>query len=306
MARNKLIAKYSALNTDNLPQRIYDIIKNYIASHGIENLPELELSGRWTGKLDISNGGWRGDFDLLYPVLAMCRVDRHGEVFPDMAKIKSCVERWIEYLTTPDESDEYMGVSDETFQDSDYIEDDANDFRSAAYAAEINSFLNADNPDMLEHDHALSEIDDICCGEKDSTEGNRMFEDGFNAMKITNAEDLRKIMEAMNREAAEEEVYPGYRPILTWMKSRKYLRVKKNPVRHGWNSLMISVTAVMETSPKITTAFPIPKNQNNIICASFSFNTTNKCIDIKKIHFYLSQIWINCDKLLYLHKNLYL
>lgn len=33
--------------------------------------------------------------------------------------------------------------------------------------------------------------------------GNRMFEDGFNAMKITNAEDLRKIMEAMNREAAE-------------------------------------------------------------------------------------------------------
>jgi len=203
MARNKLIAKYSALNTDNLPQRIYDKIKNYIASHGIENLPELELSGRCTGKLDISNGGWRGDFDLLYPVLAMCRVDRHGEVFPDMAKIKSCVERWIEYLTTPDESDEYMGVSDETFQDSDYIEDDANDFRSAAYAAEINSFLNADNPDMLEHDHALSEIDDICCGEKDSTEGNRMFEDGFNAMKITNAEDLRKIMEAMNREAAE-------------------------------------------------------------------------------------------------------
>lgn len=203
MARNKLIAKYSALNTDNLPHRIYDKIRDYIASYGIEDLPTLELSGRWTGKLDISNGGWRGDFDLLYPVLDMCRVDRHGEVFPDMAKIKSCVENWVKYLTTPDEYDEYSGASDETFRDSDYIDDDANDFRSAAYAAELNSFLNADEPDMLEYDRALSEIDNLCCGEKDSIEGNRVFEEGFNAMKITNAEDLRKIMEAMNREATE-------------------------------------------------------------------------------------------------------
>lgn len=34
-------------------------------------------------------------------------------------------------------------------------------------------------------------------------EGERLFEGGFNAVKITSAEDFRKIMEAMEREAAE-------------------------------------------------------------------------------------------------------
>lgn len=70
MSRNKLIAKYSALNTGDLPQRIYDKINDHIASQGIEDLPYLKLSGRWTGKLDISSGGWRGDFDLIYPDLS--------------------------------------------------------------------------------------------------------------------------------------------------------------------------------------------------------------------------------------------
>lgn len=203
MARNKLIAKYSALNTEDLPQRIYDKIESHINSRGIEDLPDLDLSGRWTGKLDISKGGWRGDFDLIYPVLDMCRVDRHGDVYPDMAKIKARVEAWVDYLTTPDENDEYIGASDETFCDSDYIADDANDFRSAAYAAEISSFLNSEEQDMMAHDKALSEIDSFCCGERDESDGDRLFKEGFNAVKITNAEDFRKIMEAMNREAAE-------------------------------------------------------------------------------------------------------
>lgn len=203
MARNKLIAKYSALNTEDLPRRIFDKISNYIATQGIEDLPHLELSGRWTGKLDISNGGWRGDFDLIYPVLAMCRVDRHGEVFPDMAKIKARVEDWVDYLTTPDENDEYIGASDETFLDSDYVEDDANDFRSAAYAAELNSFLDSENKDMQAHDMALSEIDALCCGENEEVEGERLFEGGFNAVKISSAEDFRKIMESMERDTAE-------------------------------------------------------------------------------------------------------
>lgn len=203
MARNKLIAKYSALNTEDLPQRIFDKIKDHIENVGIETLPELEFSGRWTGKLDISRGGWRGDFDLVYPVLSMCRVDRHGEVLPDMVKIKACVEDWVDFLTTPDENDKYIGASDETFRDSDYIDDDANDFRSAAYAAEINSFINSEDQDMQEHDNALSEIDSLCCGEKDEIDGDRLFEGGFNMTKITNAEDFRKIMEAMEREAAE-------------------------------------------------------------------------------------------------------
>lgn len=194
MSRNKLIAKYSALNTADLPQRIYDTIKTHIETQGIENLPYLELSGRWTGKLDISNGGWRGDFDLIYPVLALCRVDRKGDVYPDIVKIKACVSRWVEDLTTPDPNDEYIGASDETFRDSDYPDDDVNDFRSAAYAAELDSFLNSDEPNMLAHDMALSDIDDLCCEETEEPDGERLFEGGFNKVKITNAEDFRKLM----------------------------------------------------------------------------------------------------------------
>lgn len=141
MARNKLIAKYSALNNEKLPQRIYDKIKSFIESEGIEELPYRELSGRWTGKLDISNGGWRNDFDLLCPIPAMCRVNRHGEVLPDMAKINACVQEWVNFLTMPTEDDEYLGASDETFSDSGYLPDDINEFQSAAYAAEIKSFM---------------------------------------------------------------------------------------------------------------------------------------------------------------------
>lgn len=203
MARNKLIAKYSALNTEDLPQRIYTEIETFIKNNGIEDLPHLELSGRWTGKLNISNGGWRGNFDLLYPVLRMCRVDRHGDVYPDMTKIMECVAQWTEYLTTPDENDVYIGASDETFRDSAYLTDDEIDFRSAAYAAEIESFLNSDEPDMFSHDRALSEIDSICGGEKTSVEGDRLFEEGFNVQRIDNAEDFQKLMEDMEREAEE-------------------------------------------------------------------------------------------------------
>lgn len=207
MARNKLIAKYSALNTENLPQRIYDKIQSYIEIEGIEQLPYLELSGRWTGKLDISSGGWRGDFDLVCPVLTMCRVDRHGVVSPDMSKIIDCVEDWVDYLTTPDEDDEYIGVSDETFRDSDYISDDANDFRSAAYAAEIDSFMNSEVPDIAAHDKALSEIDAICRMEKDAIEDvigdERLFEEGFSAIRINSGEEFQKLIESMDREAAE-------------------------------------------------------------------------------------------------------
>lgn len=203
MARTKLIAKYSALNTPNLPQRIYDEIKTFIVNNGIEDLPQLEICGRWTGKLAVSNGGWRGDFDFLYPILRMCRVDRHGDVYPDMSKIMECVADWTEYLTTPDEYDDELGASDETFRDSDYLADDVNDFRSAAYAAEIGSFLDSDEPDMLSHDRALAEIDSNCCGETEAEEGGRIFQEGFNVTRINSAEDFLKLMEAMETEVAE-------------------------------------------------------------------------------------------------------
>ena len=203
MARTKLIAKYSALNTPNLPQRIYDEIKTFIANNGIEDLPQLEVCGRWTGKLEISNGGWRGDFDFLYPILRMCRVDRHGDVYPDMSKIMECVADWTEYLTTPNEYDDEFGASDETFRDSVYLEDDVNDFRSAAYAAEIGAFLDSDELDISSHDRALAEIDSNCCGETEAEEGGRIFREGFNVTRINSAEDFLKLMEAMETEVAE-------------------------------------------------------------------------------------------------------
>lgn len=139
MARNKLIAKYSALNTADLPQRIYNKIQSYIDENGIGGLPWRELSGRWTGRLDISDGGWRNTFDFLYPVLRMCRVDRHGNVSPDMGKILETVSDWTDYLTTPTEDDEYIGASDETFRDDAFTPDDINEFHSAAYKAEMDS-----------------------------------------------------------------------------------------------------------------------------------------------------------------------
>lgn len=205
MARNKLIAKYATLNTEDLPERIYNKIQSFIESEGIEDLPYLELSGRWTGKLSISNGGWRNDFDLLCPVLAMCRVDRHGVVHPDLNKIHSVVSDWVNYLTTPKDGDEYIGTDDESFSDDYYVSDDVNDFHSAAYAAEMKSFMHSDHPDMLEHDQALTEIDTICRGERDERPeqaGDRLFEEGFQVTKITNADDFRKMMEAMESDAA--------------------------------------------------------------------------------------------------------
>lgn len=205
MSRNKLIAKYSALNTEDLPQRIYDKIKKHIESQGIENLPYLELSGRWTGKLDISSGGWHNDFDLICPVLAMCRVNRYGEVYPDMAKIKTCVEEWVKYLITPDEYDEYNGADDNDFSDSHYDDDDINDFRSAAYNAELDSFLCSDGTDFIAHERALSEIDEICYGRNENIEGESIFEDGFNITRIDNVEDFGKLMGAMGNGTVEND-----------------------------------------------------------------------------------------------------
>lgn len=203
MARTKLIAKYSALNTEDLPERIYDKIKSHIESNGIEELPYLEVSGRWTGKIDISSGGWRGEFDFLYPVLSMCRVDRYGEVSPDMAKIQEHVKYWVEYLTTPDENDELLGVSDETFNDSNYLPDDISDFRSEAYTTEIDSFIDSGGKDPLTHDWVLSQIDEFGDGVSRKEDDNRFFEDGFHALKINSADDCRKAMEMMHSEAEE-------------------------------------------------------------------------------------------------------
>lgn len=216
MSREKLIAKYAALDTQELPERIHHVVTEFIASEGIERLPYLELGGRWTGKLTISDGGWRGDHDLMVPVLALCRVNRHGEVLADLAKITRHVEKWREYLHTPTDDDVYMGVDDENFDEGGFLGDDENEFRSAAYRAELDSFLMDDNRNLADHDRALSEIDSLVTGEdredfnvfedfedSDFKGGNdgALFEKDFHVQRIDSAEDFRRLMEAMQAEA---------------------------------------------------------------------------------------------------------
>lgn len=195
MARTKLIAKYSALDTSDLAERIFNTITTYIKEQGIENLPNLELNGRWTGTLSITEGGWRGDFDFLYPVLSMCRVDRRGNVAPDIAKIQKRVSAWREMLHTPHDDDKYIGVCDDSFDNDHYLNDEANEFYSASYKSELDSFLNSDNPDNMDNDKALTEKDDIFSAER--TDGRRVFGEGFAVERIDSAEDMRKIMEAI-------------------------------------------------------------------------------------------------------------
>lgn len=210
MARNKLIAKYSALNTDDLPQRIYDKIHAYIETEGIEDLPYLLVSGRWTGKIDISNGGWHGDFDLVYRVIRMCRLDRHGNVYPDMLKIMECVIEWESFLTTPGEDDDCLGVSDETFCDSDYSSDEENEYRSKAFADEIDSYLEAYEPGA--QNKAMSEKDSVISGDKESVKGNHLFVEGFDLSGIDSDDGIQDLMNTMNPETGEEEEYSWETP----------------------------------------------------------------------------------------------
>ncbi|MDE6631407.1 MAG: hypothetical protein K2K23_00245 [Muribaculaceae bacterium] len=213
MARTKLIAKYAALDTPDLGERIHKTITDYIEEYGIERLPYLEVNGRWTGTLSISDGGWRGDFDFLYPVLSMCKVDRKGNVSADMTKIMKRVANWREYLHTPHDDDKYLGVCDNTFEDSNYMEDDANELHSAFYKSEIDAFINSENPDLLEHDRALTEIDNLF---RDSSIGAdsslRNFGEGFAVHRIDSAEDYRKIMEAIEADAAAGGGYSWINP----------------------------------------------------------------------------------------------
>ncbi len=203
MARTKLIAKYAALDTPDLANRIHETITSYISEKGIEELPFLEVNGRWTGTITITDGGWRGDFDFLYPVLSMCKVDRHGNVSADMAKIEKRVAYWREMLHTPHEDDKYLGVCDDTFDHDGYLEDDANEFYSAAYRSELDSFLKSKNPDFLEHDKALTEIDNLFRDEPktEPASSQRIFGDGFAVERINSAEDFRKLMEAIEADA---------------------------------------------------------------------------------------------------------
>ncbi len=202
MARTKLIAKYAALDTPDLTERIYNTITAYISENGIDKLPFLELNGRWTGTLTITDGGWRGDFDFLYPVLSMCKVDREGNVSADMTKIEKRVANWREMLYTPNEDDKYLGVCDDSFEHDCYLEDDANEFYSAAYKSELHSFINSDNPDILEHDKALTEIDNLFRDGPNPAETQRVFGEGFAVQRIESAEDFRKLMQAIEADVA--------------------------------------------------------------------------------------------------------
>lgn len=123
MSRNRLIAKYAALNTPDLPRRVYDEVTEFIHLWGIDDLPMMILSGRWTGTLTISNGGWHNDYDFNCSLLQLCRVDRTGLVTADMHKIERAVEQWRDWLTTPTDGDDDCGWGDETFDDGGYRPD---------------------------------------------------------------------------------------------------------------------------------------------------------------------------------------
>ena len=202
MARTKLIAKYAALDTPDFPERIFNAISNHIADQGIDDFPNLELNGRWTGKLSISDGGWRGDFDFLYPVISMCRVDRDGNVLADMAKIEKRVAYWRERLHTPHDDDRHIGVCDETFNDDDYLDDDAHEFYTACYRSEMDHFINSKHPDFQEHDQALTEIDNLFRNSSIGADScRRNFGEGFGVQRIDNPEEYRKIMKVIQEHA---------------------------------------------------------------------------------------------------------
>lgn len=206
MSRDKLVIKYAALDTPELPERIYEFIAEYIVDNGIDDFPNLELSGRWTGSLSIDSGGWRNDFDLVTPLLSLCKVDRNGEVLPDMAKISERVEDWRHFLHTPDEYDECMGADDESFDDRYFADDETNNLHSMAYINEIDSFLESENPDMLAHDKALTEIDKLFGHDKPETDrSGRMFEEGYSVKRISSPEELQRLLESMENEVDEGE-----------------------------------------------------------------------------------------------------
>lgn len=213
MSRTKLIAQYAALDTKDLAQRIHQVITDHIAENGIEDLPILEFHGRWTGKLYISEDGWRGDFDFLNPVLSMCRVDREGNVFADIEKIEKRVAQWRETLYTPHEDDRHLGVCDHTFDENDYTDDEAHAVQSSFYKDEISNFLKTKHPEVRHEEEDLHRFEHLC---DDSTplrtDSKRMFSEGFAVQKISSAEDYRTLMEAIQAHAAAGGGYAWINP----------------------------------------------------------------------------------------------
>lgn len=156
MDLKSLIEKYSRFDTPDIAERIAREINNYIEYEGIEYLPAREIHGRHTGALSISSGGFRSEYDFLWPVLYLCRVDRDGVVSADLRKIEKHLDLWrVSLHETPEEDLAYWG--DQDFEE----DDDLNAFRSAAYKAELDGFMNLDSPsveEIIAHEEAVEEI----------------------------------------------------------------------------------------------------------------------------------------------------
>lgn len=168
MPRTKLIETYAEFDTPDMPQRIAEYIDKYIESEGIEELPYRELHGRHTGHLDISDGGFRMDYDFLRPVLDLCKLDRHGVLSADLNKINKSLDQWREDLHNPPEFESEDGEEmpdhhdDEWFDASDYDDDDSPyEFKNASYKAELDSYMALESPtaeDMIAHENNMDEI----------------------------------------------------------------------------------------------------------------------------------------------------
>lgn len=192
MPRTQLIRTYSRLNTNDLPGRIYRVLKDYIENENIDQLPECHVLGRHTGKIAIINGYFHNTYDLSVQALDLCRIDRDGNLTPNLPKIKAYVNSWRKSLMTPTSEDEAMGVDDYTFESSAFFSDEVHEFMSKAYTAENLSFIKRGGSDTALHDRTLTEIDREC-----GIEGVNIH-----ILNIHNPKTYRQMVEAMDNAGA--------------------------------------------------------------------------------------------------------
>lgn len=192
MSRTQLIRTYARLNTNDLPVRIARVLKDYIANEDIDKLLECNVLGRHTGKITVVNGFFHNSYDLSVPAIDLCRIDRDGNLSPNMPKIKACVSIWRKTLMTPTYDDENLGVDDFSFDSSAFFSDDVHEFMSKAYTSENMSYINRGGTDTALHDRTLTEIDKEC----------GVGGLNFHILNIHNPDTYRHMVEAMDNAGA--------------------------------------------------------------------------------------------------------
>lgn len=110
MSRNKLIQQYAPLLTSDMPQRIYDMVKDYIEKEGVGNISNRQINGFYSGELSFSmptHFPIVDNFTFYIDLISLCRIDKHGDVFVDMDKINKAVDWWKDRIYNLHENDYY-------------------------------------------------------------------------------------------------------------------------------------------------------------------------------------------------------